>query len=128
MAIMFTELAKNSVHIGMGNGNYIVVPMLTVADYDDFQTLQYDLAQLNEKPATTQMQRVDAIIEARNKLAAMAKKVMPQELHERLGLMDYPTLSALVLVLCKGKDDAEGDDPAKKITLPSQMAQQAGQQ
>lgn len=31
MAIMFTELAKNSVHIGMGNGNYIVVPMLTVA-------------------------------------------------------------------------------------------------
>lgn len=127
MAVMFPELAKTSVHIGMGNGAYIVVPMLTVADFDEFQKIQYGLAQLNEKPGTTTMQRIDAIVEARGKLAEMAKKVMPVELHEKLRLMDYPTLSALVLVLCKGGDDAEKDDPAKKMTLPSQMAQ-AGQQ
>lgn len=127
MAIMFTELVKTSVHIGMGNGSYIVVPMLTVADYDEFQKLQYELAQLNEKPDTTNSKRIDAIIAARSKLAEMAKKVMPVELHEKLRLMDYPALSALVMVLCKGSDDSEGDDPAKKMTLPSQMAK-AGQQ
>ena len=53
MAIMFNELVKTSVHIGMGNGSYIVVPMLTVADYDEYQKLQYELMQLNEKPDTT---------------------------------------------------------------------------
>ncbi len=127
MAVMFTELAKTSVNIGIGGGNYITVPMLSVADFDVFQTLQYNLAQLNDKEDTTQMQRIDAILDARNKLAEMAKKVMPVELHEKLRLMDYPTLSALVLVLCKGNDDSEGDDPAKKLTLPSQMAK-AGQQ
>jgi len=127
MAIMFNELAKTSVHIGMGNGQYIVVPMLTVADSSEYQQLQYDLAKMNDAAGTSQMARIDAIIEARNKLAAMAKKVMPVELHEKLGLMDYPTLSTLVLVLCKGSDDAEKDDPEKKITLPSQVAQ-AGQQ
>ena len=40
---------------------------------------------------------------------------MPVELHEKLKLMDYPTLSALMLVLCKGGDDAEGADPGKNI-------------
>ena len=128
MAVMFEELAKTSVHIGMGGGRYIEVPMLTVADFSEYQRMQYELARMNEQPETTQMQRIDAIIEARGKLAEMAKKVMPVELHERLQLMDYPTLSALVLLLCKGKDDAEGDDPAKKVTLPSQLAQQAGRQ
>ena len=127
MAIMFTELVKTSVHIGLGDGKYIVVPMLPVVDFSEYQKLQYDLAQLNEKPETTQMQRIDAIVVARGKLAEMAKKVMPVELHERLQLMDYPTLSALVLVLCKGSDDSEKDDPSKKVTLPSQLAQ-AGQQ
>lgn len=126
MAIMFTELVKTSVHIGLGDGKYIVVPMLPVVDFSEYQKLQYDLAQLNEKPETTQMQRIDAIVAARGKLAEMAKKVMPVELHERLQLMDYPTLSALVLVLCKGSDDSEKDDPSKKVTLPSQLAQ-AGQ-
>lgn len=127
MAVMFPELAKTSVHIGMGEGKYIVVPMLAVADFDEYQKLQYDLAQLNEKPETTQMQRIDAIVAARGKLAEMAQKVMPIELHDKLRLMDYPTLSALVLVLCKGADDSEKDDPSKKVTLPSQLAQ-AGQQ
>lgn len=127
MAIMFNELVKTSVHIGMGNGSYIVVPMLPVTDYDEYQKLQYELAKLNEKPETTQMQRIDAIVAARGKLAEMAKKVMPIELHEKLRLMDYPALSALVMVLCRGCDEDEGDDPAKKMMLPSQMAK-TGQQ
>lgn len=126
MAVMFPELAKTSVHIGMGDGKYIVVPMLTVADFDEYQKLQYGLAKLNERPDTTTMQRIDAIVAARDTLAKMVKKVMPSELHEKLQLMDYPTLSALVLVLCKGSDDSDGDDPSKKITLPSQLAK-AGQ-
>ena len=71
---MFTELEKTNVHIGLGAGKYIVGPMLTVADFDEYQKLQYDLALLNEKPETTQMQRIDAIVAARGKLAEMAKR------------------------------------------------------
>lgn len=121
MAIVFNELAKTSVHIGIGNGQYIEVPMLTVADYSEYQQLQYNLAKLDADKTTSNMARIDAIIAARNKLAAMAKKVMPVEMHDKVQLMDYPTLSMLVMVLCSGNDDGEKDDATKKVTLPSKI-------
>ena len=128
MAIMFPELTKTSVHIGVGKGQYIEVPMLTVADYDKFQQIQLGLAGLKDDASKTDQQKIEAVAEANGKLVELAKKVMPVEFHEKLKLMDYIKLSELVLVLCKGNDDSEWDDPAKKLTLPSQMATQTGQQ
>ena len=127
MAKMFGQLGKTTVHIGIGNGQYIVVNMLPLSDFDTFRDLQFEFAAAKDNPKLTDGDRVKMIVEGRVKMIELAKKVMPVELHEKLRLMDYPTLSALVLVLCKGGDDAEGDDPAKKVTLPSQLAQ-AGQQ
>lgn len=122
MAVMFDELVKTTVHIGIGKGKYIEVPMLTVEDFNTFKELQRNLAELNSASDTTELQRIDAIIEGRGKLAAMAAKVMPKELHENLKRMDYPTISMLVMVLCTGKDNSEDDDPEKKTALPSQLA------
>lgn len=121
MAICFSELGKKSVHIGIGDGKYIEVPMLSVADYAELQRIQKELAALNGKKDTTETQRIDAIVEARDKLIAMAKKVMPIELHDGLMRMDYMTASTLVAVLCNGRDDAESDDPQKKTVYPSQL-------
>jgi hypothetical protein len=123
MAINFNELTKTTVHIGIGDGKYVEVPMLTVEDYAEMQQLQRTLTELSEKKDATQTQRVDAIMEGRDKLAAMAMKVMPQELHNGLKRMDYMTLLKLVTVLCNGKDEGEKDDPQKKTVMPSQKPQ-----
>jgi hypothetical protein len=123
MAINFNELTKTTVHIGIGDGKYVEVPMLTVEDYAEMQQLQRTLTELSEKKDATQTQRVDAIMEGRDKLAAMAMKVMPQELHNGLKRMDYMTLLKLVTVLCNGKDEGEKDDPQKKTVMPSQQPQ-----
>jgi len=123
MAINFNELTKTTVHIGIGDGNYVEVPMLTVEDYAELQQLQRTLTELSEKKDATQTQRVDAIMKGRDKLAAMAMKVMPQELHNGLKRMDYMTLLKLVTVLCNGKDEGEKDDPQKKTVMPSQKPQ-----
>lgn len=128
MAITFPELTKTRVHIGVGNGQYIEVPMLTVADFSEFNCIQLELAGLKDDTTKTDAEKVRAVMDACQKLVELAKKVMPVELHEKLQLMDYAKLSSLVLVLCKGDDDSEADDPAKKLTLPSQMATAAGQQ
>ena len=123
MAINFNELTKTTVHIGIGDGNYVEVPMLAVEDYAELQQLQRTLTELSEKKDATQTQRVDAIMKGRDKLAAMAMKVMPQELHNGLKRMDYMTLLKLVTVLCNGKDEGEKDDPQKKTVMPSQKPQ-----
>ena len=123
MAINFNELTKTTVHIGIGDGKYVEVPMLTVEDYAEMQQLQRTLTELSENKDATQTQRVDAIMEGRDKLAAMAMKVMPQELHNGLKRMDYMTLLKLVTVLCNGKDEGEKDDPQKKTVMPSQQPQ-----
>ena len=128
MAITFPELTKTRVHIGVGNGQYIEVPMLTVADFSEFNRIQLELAGLKDDTTKTDAEKVRAVMDASKKLSELAKKVMPVELHEKLQLMDYAKLSSLVLVLCKGNDDSEADDPAKKLTRPSQMATAAGQQ
>ena len=86
------------------------------------------VAGLKDDASKTDQQKIEAVAEANGKLVELAKKVMPVEFHEKLKLMDYIKLSELVLVLCKGNDDSEWDDPAKKLTLPSQMATQTGQQ
>ena len=120
MAILFPELSKKSVHIGIGGGKWVDVPMLTVGDYDEFQRILADLAAFGEKNEAVP-ERIEMIISAHGKLADLANKVMPPELHERVRMMDYKQLSALVTCLCTGKDNGEEDDPEKKVVLPSQI-------
>ena len=114
----FGDLSKKTVHIGVGGGRWIEVPMLTVGDYDEFNRLQSDLMKRRREADESGM--IDAVIEARRKLAELACKVMPPELHERLRCWDYVKLAQLVLVLCTGDDNGEDDDPQKKTVLPSQ--------
>lgn len=119
MATMFPQLAKDTVHIGLGAGKWIEVKMLPVSAYAKFRDIQQHVATLNDAmPIAEKMKLAD---EATAELAAMARSVLPEELHERLGRFGYGELSALVLVLCTGNDDSEKDDPQKKMTLPSQL-------
>lgn len=111
----FGDLTKRTVHIGVDDsGHWIEVPMLTVADFDDYNKLQRELLALKDKGATN-AEVIDAIIAARRKLAEMACRVMPTEFHDNLRRLEYPRLAELVLVLCTGKDDSQDDDPQKKI-------------
>jgi hypothetical protein len=122
MAIMFPTLGKKKVHIGIGDGNWIEVSMLPVADYDRFREIQLDISNLPEGDTQEEKtKRVETVNSARNELLALAEKVMPEELHDHVRRLDYMKLTALVLALCTGDDDSEEDDPEKKITLPSQM-------
>lgn len=121
--IVFPELLKKTVHIGIGGGNYIEVPMLPVSDFATFQNLQLEIAKKAaqaQKDSRGELDMAEEAISVRNRLCALAKKVMPEETHERLATLDAGQLSQLILILCTGKDDAEKDDPQKKITLPSQ--------
>jgi len=124
MAMMFPELSKKTVHIGIGNGNWIEVDMLTVADLNEFQKIQTELVKLRDEGADM-VKCLDAVNVSRVKLAEIAAKVIPSEFKARLQTMDYERLAQLVQVLCTGKDDGEKDDPQKKVRLPSQMAVQA---
>ena len=113
----FGDLVKRTVHIGIDNdGHWIEVPMLTVADLDEYNRLQRELLSLKDKG--TQVELVDAIIAARRKLAEMACRVMPKEFHDGLRRAEYPRLAELVQVLCTGKDDSDEDDPQKKVLPP----------
>ena len=123
MAKMFGQLGKTTVHIGIGNGQYIVVNMLPLSDFDTFRDLQFEFAAAKDNPKLTDGDRVKMIVEGRVKMIELAKKVMPVELHDGLGRMDVVALSQLLTVLCTGDDDSADDDPEKKTTLPSQLAQ-----
>lgn len=112
------DLSKKTVHIGVGGGKWIDVPMLSVGDYDEFNRLQRDLLKLKDSSDNAEL--IDAVIEGRRKLADLACKVMPPELHDKLRGMEYQKLAGLVLTLCTGNDDGESDDPQKKMVLPSQ--------
>ena len=120
MAIIFPELSKKSVHIGIGDGKWVDVPMLTVGDYNEFQRITAELAKLGEKKDVPMSERIEAVLAAQEKLADMACKVMPPELVEKVRMMDFKQLCSLILALCNGKDDSEKDDPEKKVVLPSQ--------
>ena len=124
MAVMFPELSKKTVHIGIGGGNWIDVPMLKVADLNEFQKIQAELVKLRDENADM-TKCLEAISDSRLKLAELAGKVMPDEFKERLATMDYERLAELVQVLCTGKDDSEKDAPEKKVCLPSQMVVRA---
>ena len=124
MAVMFPELSKKTVHIGIGNGNWIDVPMLTVEDLNEFQKIQTDLVKLRDENADM-TKCLEAMNVSRVKMANIAKKVMPSEFTGRLETMDYERLAKLVQVLCTGKDDSDKDDPQKKVSLPSQMVVQS---
>ena len=122
MAIIFPELSKTTVHVGIGDGKWIEVPMLNIGQFNEFQRIQAELVAIGEKQGTPTADRVDALISARRKLADLACSVMPSELHNRVRMLDWQELTALVNVLCTGKDDGDKDDLQKKVVLPSQQA------
>ena len=123
MAISFPELGKTTVHIGIGSGKWIECPMLTVGDLNEFQKIQFGLAKLAKDEVLTVDQKAEELIAARSKFADMACKVLPKEIHERVRCMEYQHLVSLVNVLCTGDDDADKDNPEKKVVFPSQMAE-----
>lgn len=120
MAIMFPELSKTTVHIGIGDGQWCEVPMLKLAQFNEFQKIQADLATINEREPSME-KRITEIMKTREQLVELACSVMPPELHERVMMMGYKELAALVDVLCTGKDDSEKDAPEKKVLFQSQM-------
>ncbi len=120
MAIYFPELTKTKVHVGIGGGKWVEVPMLNVEQFNEFQRIQAELVTLAEKEDESASERVETLIQAHDKLADLACTVMPPELHDRVRMLDWKQLSALVNVLCTGKDDGDKDDPEKKVVLPSQ--------
>ena len=122
MAIIFPELSKTTVHVGIGDGKWIEVPMLNIGQFNEFQRIQAELVAIGEKQGTPTADRVDALISARMKLADLACSVMPSELHNRVRMLDWQELTALVNVLCTGKDDGDKDVLQKKVVLPSQQA------
>jgi len=124
MAMMFPELSKKTVHLGIGNGNWIEVDMLTVDDMNEFQKIQTGLVKLRDEGADM-TKCLEAITEARVQLAKIAAKVIPSEFRDKLQMMEYERLAHLVQTLCTGNDDGEKDDPEKKVRLPSQMVVQA---
>ena len=58
--IDFGELTKTTVHVGIGGGNWIEVPMLSVADYEEVAKMQTELLRLNEAQDTTDAARMAA--------------------------------------------------------------------
>ena len=52
-------------------------------------------------------------MEAREELVALAQKALPPQIGENIYRLDFLQLTALVLVLCTGKDDSEEDAPEK---------------
>lgn len=122
MAVMFPELGKTTVHIGIGGGNWIEVPMLTMKDMNDFQKIQIDLVALNDSKTATTKDRVDAILKARTQLVEIVGRVFPAAYLGRVQTLDYPRLVELINVLCTGNDDSEKDDPEKKVEVPKDGA------
>ena len=113
MSSMFPELGKTTVHIGIGNGKWIEVPMLSVKDYAELRDIQKEVLKLNE--SNMEMgQKYDTLEAAMRKMSDMVKKVMPVEYHESIGRLSYEKLASLALVLCNGDDTSENDDPQQK--------------
>ena len=121
MAVMFPELGKTTVHIGIGNDQWIEVPMLTMKDMNDFQQILLDLVALNDSKTATNKDRLDGIMTARQKLIEIVGRVFPAAYLGRVQTLDYERLVKLVNVLCTGKDDAEKDDPQKKVEVPKDV-------
>jgi hypothetical protein len=115
MAISFPQLTKKTVHIGIGDGAWIEVPMLTLEDYLRFRELQKEISRMPD--SSTQQEQAEKLAEARAEMMTMAKKVLPESIRENVYRLDFVQLTSLVLVLCSGNDDAEGDDPEKKREL-----------
>ncbi|MGI6140043.1 MAG: hypothetical protein ACOYI9_13575 [Candidatus Hydrogenedentales bacterium] len=112
MALNFSQLVKKTVHIGIGAGKWIEVPMLCMEDYLCFREIQKRISQLpKEMPEKEQAEK---LVEAREEMIEMVQKVLPSPLKENIYRLDFIQLTALILVLCNGNDNSEDDDPEKK--------------
>lgn len=115
MALSFPQLTKKTVHIGIGDGKWIELPMLPMEDFLRFRAMQKEIAQVpDDAPRQEQQVKLHAV---REEMLEMAKKVLPEAIRENVCRLDFVQLTALVLALCTGNDDSENDDPEKKTEV-----------
>jgi len=119
MSINFSQLAKKKVHIGIGDGKWVEVPMLCMDDFLKFRDIQKRISKMAE--GMPEKEQSEKLMEAREEMVEMAKKVLPLPIRENIYRLDFMQLTALVLVLCTGKDDSEDDAPEKKTVLEEQV-------
>lgn len=122
--IDFGSLGKTKVRIGIGGGRWIEVPMLKLADLQEFERITVALGKVGADESVPDAEKVEAVLGSRGKLAEMACKACPVELHENIRRMEIGDLVKLVSVLCTGKDESGDEDIEKKMTFPSQMGQE----
>lgn len=114
--INFAALRKTTAHIGIGDGEYIEVPLLTIADFADFTAIVNDLMQRQDGDFS-EAENLVFLNEARAKILAIIERVFPEEFLTGLRRMPIDDLMKLANVLCTGKDDGETDPPEKKRPL-----------
>lgn len=122
--IDFGSLGKTKVRIGIGGGRWIEVPMLKLADLQEFERITVGLGKVGADDSVPDAEKVEAVLGSRGKLAELACKTCPVELHENIRRMEMGDLVKLVSVLCTGKDESGDEDIEKKMTFPSQMGQE----
>lgn len=122
--IDFGSLGKTKVRIGIGGGRWIEVPMLKLADLQEFEKITVELGRIGADESVPDAEKVEAVLGSRGKLAGLACKTCPVELHENIRRMEMGDLVKLVSVLCTGKDESGDEDIEKKMTFPSQMGQE----
>ena len=120
----FGSLGKTKVRIGIGGGRWIEVPMLKLADLQEFEKITVELGRIGADDSVPDAEKVEAVLGSRGKLAELACKTCPVELHENIRRMEMGDLVKLVSVLCTGKDESGDEDIEKKMTFPSQMGQE----
>ena len=103
----FPKLLQTSVRIGIGNGKVINVPMLPVSAIGELKSF------------TAQLDKCESMAEfaaIRERMAAMAKTVLPADLTPQLERFQIPQLAELLGYLAYGdpEDDDQPVDPAKK--------------
>ena len=111
--INFSALRKTTAHIGIGDGEYIEVPLLSIADFSDFTSLMEELASRADAEKTD-TENLRFLNDARGKIIAIIERVFPPEFAEGLRRMPVKDLITLANVLGTGKDDSENDPPEKK--------------
>ena len=75
--IDFGSLGKTKVRIGIGGGRWIEVPMLKLADFQEFERITVELGRLGADKSVPDSAKVEAILSSRRKLAGLACKVCP---------------------------------------------------
>ena len=105
----FPKLSQSEVSLGIGGGRTINVQMLPVSAIGDLKAISADLGKC---------QSIDDFNRIHDRMVALAKTVLPDELSAQLERFQIPQLSELLGYLAYGDPDNDDQpvdgDPAKK--------------